>query len=145
MILNDDVLYQHIEKLVYYLGYLETLRSQCCALSVVQSSSILAIGKVQELTVNGLADALRLDKSSASRHVTNLVESGYVDRTESPEDRRYFVLSLTDKGKEAYQTIEAVSQKYYETLFDKMDPEDKDRLQQGLNALLMVIRESDCC
>jgi DNA-binding MarR family transcriptional regulator len=145
MIRNGDVLYRHIEKLVHYLGYLETLRSQCCSLSIVQSASILAIGKVQDITVNGLAEELRLDKSSASKHVTNLVESGYVKRTESQEDRRYFVLSLTDKGQEAYQTIQDVSQQFYETIFDKMAPEDKDSLQQGLNAMLKVIRESDCC
>lgn len=142
---KEDVLYQHIEKLVQYLGFLEELKSKCCALSMVQSTVILAIGNTHELSVIGLAEQLRLDKSSASRHVTNLVDLGYVIRTESQEDRRYFVLTLSNKGKNAYDTIQIATKKYYETIFKNMKTEDKDKLQQGLNALLIAIKESDCC
>ena len=142
---KKDVLFQHIEQLVQYLGYLEVLKSKCCSLSMVQSTVILAIGRASQLSVNGLAELLRLDKSTASRHITNLVDLGYVVRTESQEDRRYFVLTLTEQGKGTYKIIEDVTKQYYDTIFEKMKAEDKHMLQQGLSALLVAIKESDCC
>lgn len=136
---NKDLLYGKIEKLVQYLGHLDQLKSSCCTLSMVQTSVIMAIGSMDSLSIVALADHLRLDKSTVSRHVSNLFDEGYLTRTESPEDRRYFVLGLTSKGEKAYQLIQSVTQAYYLDVFAKMSPEDQEHLHLGLSALLGVL------
>ena len=53
------------------------------------------------LRVSGLAEALGLDISTASRHVRQLEASGHLDRTGDPDDRRAFQVRLTRRGRAA--------------------------------------------
>ena len=53
------------------------------------------------LRVSGLAEALGLDISTASRHVRQLEAGGYLDRTGDPDDRRAFQVRLTRRGRTA--------------------------------------------
>lgn len=134
-----------IEQLMQRLGYLEEVKSDCCSLSIVQSTALMAIGRQQGLSVNALAEQLGLDKSTASRHVTNLVQSGYVIRHESPEDRRFFSLTLTEKGIQNFNTLEATTEQFYQRIVNHMAPEDQKALEQGLEALLKALEASGCC
>lgn len=138
---QHDELYLKIEGLVQYLGHLELLQSKCCSLSMVQASVISAIGRSTDLSIITLAEQLILDKSTVSRHVSNLVNEGYVNRVESSEDRRYSVLSLTEKGQQVYQTIQNTTRHYYTQIFSKMSQEDQEKLKSGLSALLDVMKD----
>ena len=53
------------------------------------------------LRVSALAEALGLDTSTASRHVRQLEDGGYLDRTGDPGDRRAFQVRLTRRGRAA--------------------------------------------
>ena len=108
---------------------------QTCALPICQ----------QGLSVNTLAEQMSLDKSTASRHVTNLVHSGYVLRAESAEDRRFFSLSLSDKGTTIYNTLESTTNQFYKRILSQMEQDDQDALKQGLKALLKALEISGCC
>jgi DNA-binding MarR family transcriptional regulator len=50
------------------------------------------------LRLTELADRAGLDVSTVSRHVSNLVERGLVERTPDPEDARAQLLAITDAG-----------------------------------------------
>jgi DNA-binding MarR family transcriptional regulator len=53
------------------------------------------------LRVSELAGALGLDTSTASRHVRQLEDGGYLARTGDPDDRRAFRVRLTRRGRAA--------------------------------------------
>ena len=53
------------------------------------------------LRVSALADAMGLDTSTASRHVRQLEDGGYLARTGDPDDRRAFQVRLTRRGRAA--------------------------------------------
>jgi DNA-binding MarR family transcriptional regulator len=53
------------------------------------------------LRVSALADAMGLDASTASRHVRQLEEAGYLARTGDPDDRRASQVRLTRRGRAA--------------------------------------------
>ena len=55
------------------------------------------------LRVSGLAEALGLDTSTASRHVRQLELGGYLARTGDPEDRRASRVRLTRRGRGALE------------------------------------------
>jgi DNA-binding MarR family transcriptional regulator len=53
------------------------------------------------LRVSALAGAMGLDTSTASRHVRQLEEGGYLARTGDPDDRRASQVRLTRRGRAA--------------------------------------------
>jgi DNA-binding MarR family transcriptional regulator len=53
------------------------------------------------LRVSALADAMGLDTSTASRHVRQLEDGGYLARTGDPDDRRASRVRLTRRGRAA--------------------------------------------
>ncbi|MFH1321449.1 MAG: MarR family transcriptional regulator [Bacteroidota bacterium] len=51
------------------------------------------------LSQQEIANALQLDKTSVLRIIDNLSEKGFVKRTKKPDDRRAYIIKLTDMGK----------------------------------------------
>lgn len=57
--------------------------------------------------VSDIAATVRLDVSTVSRHVSQLVAKGFVERLPDPTDGRAHVLALTDAGRELLVDIRA--------------------------------------
>lgn len=53
-----------------------------------------------------LAGCLHADISTISRQVTSLVDVGFVERTQDPEDRRATILVATDAGRAAFAAMQ---------------------------------------
>lgn len=53
--------------------------------------------------ISGLADALVLDVSTVSRHVSGLEADGLLVRQEDPDDRRATIIAISEEGR-AYVT-----------------------------------------
>ena len=95
-----------IRILVRNLGILEKGEATCCGTTVSQCHAIVEIGRINEITLNELAILLGLDKSTMSRTINNLVDSGLVIRELHAEDRRYVTIKLTDEGTAVFKSIE---------------------------------------
>jgi DNA-binding MarR family transcriptional regulator len=70
----------------------------------IDPAMIFVLHQVQvgePLRVSGLAEALGLDTSTASRHVRQLEAGGYLVRTGDPDDRRALRVRLTRRGRAA--------------------------------------------
>lgn len=57
----------------------------------------------EKITAKDLNDILHIDRGYLSRTLKKLEKEGYIFRHESKIDRRYKILVLTEKGKEAAQ------------------------------------------
>jgi DNA-binding MarR family transcriptional regulator len=66
-------------------------------IAVLNASDGLSFTEIQDLTV--------IDQPTLSRTVEQMVGRGIVLRTNRPNDARYAVVSLTDKGRKAYETV----------------------------------------
>ncbi|GAA3514805.1 hypothetical protein GCM10022234_07180 [Aeromicrobium panaciterrae] len=51
------------------------------------------------LRLGDIADAMRLDASTVSRHVQQLADRGFVERGPDPEDGRASIITLTEDGR----------------------------------------------
>lgn len=78
-----------------------------------------------------LAAAIGVEEQTVSRLVERLERSGLVERHRDPQDRRRFVVTRTDSGRQAL--AEAVDEDAAERLFS---PEERTALRPALAALV---------
>jgi len=110
--------------LIRNLDVLEKGESSCCGITVAQCHAVVENGRAGEISLNALADLLVLDKSTMSRTINNLVDSGLVIRELHAEDRRYVAIRLTEDGRKAFEDIETSMKQYYENILLSI-PEEK--------------------
>lgn len=70
------------------------------------------------MRITALASSTQLDTSTVSRHVTQLEQSGLVERSHDPDDRRAQRVGLTEEGR---TQLEASTSRRRELLTDSLD------------------------
>lgn len=100
-------LHRSLTELVRVYQFRDRDRICCYDVSVTQCYALEAVVLEGPLTLNELAARLYLDKSTASRVVDALQKKGYVERHESPDDRRALRLVATPDGRGLHARIEA--------------------------------------
>lgn len=134
-----------IRILVRNLGILEKSEATCCGTTVSQCHAIVEIGRTNEITLNELAVLLGLDKSTMSRTINNLVDSGQVIRELHAEDRRYVTIKLTDEGTEVFKNIEGSMEQYYKSIFSSIPEEKRDQVFESLQLIVDAVKQNKCC
>lgn len=123
--MNQAKLFREVtRRLEMNLGSINQTDCCCGTINDSQCFVLVEIGRKADISVKELAAILRLDKSSISRTVEELVKKGYVKREASKEDRRYVVLNLTDKGFERFCKIENDMDRRFKAILDNI-PKDK--------------------
>ena len=131
--------------LIRNLDLLEKGESSCCGVTVAQCHAIVEIGRAGEISLNALAKLLVLDKSTMSRTINNLVETGLVTREIHAEDRRYISIRLTDDGNKRFEDIEAGMKQYYEDIFRSIPEEKRSQVIESMELVVRAAKESKCC
>jgi len=91
---------------------------------VSQCHILLEIGKEKEASIVELASILNLDTSTLSRSIDGLVNIGLVNRQQNTNDRRYVCVSLSQQGKNIFESIERANNSYFSKIF-QLIPENK--------------------
>lgn len=118
----------------------------CCGITLSQCHIILELAEKKESSVKELSETFGLDKSTLSRTIDSMVEAGYINRNPNKEDRRFFKLSLTEKGTEKAEYINSQCNKYYAD-FLKDIPKDKQEMIMESVSLLgdIMSKFRKCC
>lgn len=127
------------------LGILERGEASCCGITMAQCHVIVELGRAERMSLNDLADLLRLDKSTVSRSVDNLVGLGLVARETDPADRRYVALALSDNGVKVFADLEKRMETYFADIVDLLPAEKREQVLDGLALLAEAIKSPDCC
>lgn len=126
-------------------------RACCYDLSVSQCYALRAVVQDGPLSVNDLAGALVLDKSSASRLARGLVEGGLVRRVADPDDARTVHLEATASGRALHERIaQDLAREYGSVLADFSDAERARAVEAVRRLAAAVARRVDarggrCC
>jgi len=136
---------EQFKDLIQRMGLLEEQQTKCCDLSLVQCHVLTEVGNSEGLSVNDLSLKLNLDKSTTSRHITNLVKSGLINRLENPTDRRYFTLSLTESGTETYSSINDTMDGYYDQLLKSLSLDQQKQISDAMGLISEAINQLGCC
>jgi DNA-binding MarR family transcriptional regulator len=136
--LERDTLQLHrvLSDLLRMFQFRDRDRICCHDISVTQCYALEALVRATDSgpgsTLNELAAALYLDKSTTSRVVDALVAKGYAARSPHPGDGRAVLLAPTAAGRRLYERIDADLLAEARAVMAEFSPE----VRQAMNALL---------
>lgn len=86
--------------------------------------------------LSALAEAMDLDVSTVSRHVTRLEHDGYVSRSPDPDDGRAARLDTTEAGRAVLERVRETRRARLQALLDDWDEGDVGQLAGLLDRLI---------
>ena len=120
----------------------QTQTDSCCGISITHCQALLEIEYLEQTSLKQLAENLGLDASTLSRTVDGLVNLGLVQRSPSQVDRRYLVLSLTEKGRQQCDDINARSDRYYQQIFQALPEASHHEVLGAFELFVEAMRSS---
>jgi len=134
-----------VRVLVRHLGILEKSDAMCCGVSLAQCHAIVEIGRKGKINLNDLADLLGVDKSTMSRTINNLVESGLAARDLDGGDRRYVVIQLTENGQRFFENTETGMERYFRGVLERIPEAKRGQVLESLALLTAAVGHGSCC
>ncbi len=132
-----------IEKLSQSMERFETQTFKNCSLSNLTSTQVYyldAIFQLQSPKLSELASYLDVSKPTVTFAINKMESQGYVKKTQSSEDRRFFSIHLTSKGNKLAKVHDAIH-KRYATVFRKvLDTNELKTLETLLEKVLKKIQ-----
>jgi len=128
--------------LLHKLTDLESQRAYVAGagLSMSDGRCLTAVGTFAPLSVNDLAQKANLNKGQASRAAQSLVEQGLVVKAASPTDGRGVVLTMTPKGKAAWQRAMQVVGRRNQDIFGVLSEAEREQLSDFFDRLITKAR-----
>ena len=105
-------------------------------LTLSRHRALSVIATLEPCTMSELADFSAVDRTTLTRTVDQLVDTGLVERTTPREDRRQVVLTLTDQGRRTCRrSLKAIHEVSRELLAVLAEP-DQRVVARSLEAIL---------
>ena len=96
----------------------------------------------ERMSPGEIATALGVPKANVTGAINRLVAQGLAARREDLNDRRSYILCLTDEGRQQVSHLFEMNTERLEGSLDRMNQEDLDALTQGLQALLVAMKKT---
>lgn len=93
------------------------------------------------LNATGVAEALGVHLSSASRICDRLVQAGLLDRRDLPQDRRHVELTLTPAGERLLASVNEHRQEVFSRILQRMRPPEREALAAALASFVVAAAE----
>jgi DNA-binding MarR family transcriptional regulator len=139
---NAEILSNTLLQLDRAMGLHSRTEATCYGVTLPQCHSIIEIGLAGKTSVKVLADALGVDKSTMSRIIDGLVETGMVARSLDDDDRRYVVISLTEKGQDIFQKISCAWYLFCSEIMKNIPIKKQDSVIESLQLIAESIQKS---
>lgn len=96
---------------------------------------IEVIGLSQKKNMSSIAKSLEVTVGTLTIAINNLVKKGYVKRMRSVKDRRVVLVSLTEKGMQAYKHHEVFHDEMIMAIMKRLEGEQLDVLVKALKSV----------
>jgi len=96
---------------------------------------LMALLKVEKLTMKELTEKIDKDKSTVTALVDKLIKQGYVEKTKDIEDNRVVFVSLTEKGRELKPMFDAISQELISIVYKDIPQSEREGLINTLTKI----------
>ena len=90
----------------------------------------------EPMSLGALSEEIGLSLPAVSRSVDGLVQRGDLKREEDPADRRSKLVSISARGRRAYERIVAVRVAGLERFLDTLDASEREGLEQALGPIV---------
>jgi DNA-binding MarR family transcriptional regulator len=91
---------------------------------------------VAPMSLGALSEELVLSPAAVSRAVDGLVQRGALKRDEDPSDRRSKIVSLSARGRAAYERVMAVRLAGVRRFVEELEPQERDALGAALHPIV---------
>ena len=122
-------------ELRFFRKIFDLVRERDGSLSAMEAFSLEVIKILGTPTVGQFADFLKISQSNATYKVNSLIKKGYLERQNSPVDRREYHLVLSEK----YYHYEDLLTSYQKTVIDRINerfsPEDLKKFDEMLSII----------
>ena len=88
-----------------------------------------------------ISERFSVTPAAASQLVDKLVQSGYIQREEDPNDRRAKLLNLTDKGRDVIQQGFDERYRWMDQLSARLTETERIQISEALNIMVRVVQE----
>lgn len=107
-------------------------------ISVLQLRALAFLRRNPGATLSRLAEHVGLTLPSMSSQVSGLVARNLIDRSVSPEDRRFVTLTLTEQGRTLMETARQGTQESLATTIADLAPEERAVVVEAMHLLERV-------
>lgn len=137
---DPDRLRRSTRRLIRTLGVLDGERTPCGeAIPVSQAHALMhLLGAARDsrpMRHADLACELSLNKSSVSRMVQRLLDSGHVVEHVDPDDARARVIELTTSGRALAMQVDRASLDLFTSIWNAIPEHERARVQRSVNTL----------
>lgn len=132
---HNDLLGTLIHDVAYLLRREIDDRLKSYNLTRVKWLALGVIDKSGPMSQTELADNLELGAASVGRLVDRMVERGFVHREPDPDDRRSYLLSVTDTAKDLIQDLAVITDEFKDDTLTALSDAEESTLQSGLMKL----------
>jgi DNA-binding MarR family transcriptional regulator len=102
--------------------------------TVTQFRTLVVLGNHGETNLNGLAEELDVNASTAMRMIDRLLTAGLVTRSENPGNRREVLLGLTVEGRKLVDTVTRKRRREIAKIVERMPTARRGQLVAALHA-----------
>ena len=127
-------------KLHFYRAVFTRFQTREASLTAVETFCMEIIRALDEPTINEFASFANISSPNAAYKVNSLIRKGYVEKVQSPSDRREYHLRPTQKFRDYYDLSSAYVQEVMDRVREHFTPEEvaqMDRVLQIVGQELM--------
>ena len=110
-------------------------------LSMPQFSVLMQLHYRGACGMSRISEGYDITPAAASQLVDKLVQSGFIQRVEDPNDRRAKLLNLTDKGKELIQRGMEERYRWVNELTEKLTSAEQVQISEALDLMTNAARD----
>ncbi len=108
--------------------------------SVNETHTVDAIGMYVPKTMSNVAEKLDITMGTLTVAINHLVKKGYVNKVKNEEDKRVFMLSLTEKGRELYKAHQKFHFELVKSLVLNLSDYEADMFIEALSSLNQFLK-----
>ena len=120
-------------KLHFYQAVFSRFQSREASLTAVETFCMEIIRALDEPTINEFASFANISSPNAAYKVNSLIRKGYVEKVQSPNDRREYHLRPTQKFHDYYNLSSTYVQEVMDRVRDRFTPEEVAQMDRVLN------------
>ena len=119
-------------KLHFYQAVFSRFQTREASLTAVETFCMEIIRALDEPTVNEFASFANISSPNAAYKINSLIQKGYVEKIQSPSDRREYHLRPTQKYMDYYNVSSAYLKSVMDRVKRRFAPEEMEQLDRML-------------
>lgn len=119
-------------KLHFYQAVFTRFQTREASLTAVETFCMEIIRALNEPTINEFASFANISSPNAAYKVNSLIRKGYVEKVQSPNDRREYHLRPTQKFQDYYNLSSAYVRQVMDRVRERFTPEEVAQMDRVL-------------